>query len=381
MTGAPRVEMLLPALYPAGMETMVAELCRGLAARGVEVGITCLESEGAMAPRLREEGLRVSVVPTPGFLPNLIPAEPLRRWLRELRPDVAHVHSGVWLKAAQAARAAGVPRVVFTSHGLLDRIPRHHVHLMRLAARLTDSVVGVSEPLTSYHAVTARTRPGQAVTILNGVDTGRFRPGAPSGAVRRGFDHDHGPVVGIVARFADVKDHATLLDAFAIVHRARPDAVLALIGDGPLRPVLAAQVAALGLGQAVQFTGAASDMPPVYRDLDIFVLCSVAEGTSISILEAMASGRAIVATAVGGTPMLLDHGRAGMLVPPGNPAALADALLELLADPGQRTALGRAARERAEAVFSQRTMVDRYLELYGMAGAGAPEGRLQACAE
>lgn len=377
-----RVEMLLPAMPAAGMETVVAVLCRGLAARGVDVGITCLIEEGAMAASLRAEGIRVSVVPTPGFLPNLIAGRPLRKWLRDRRPDVAHAHSGVWLKAARAARAAGVKRIIYTAHGLLDPMPKCNLFLMREAARLTHRIVGVSDSVSDYHVTNAHPRRGQVVTVLNGVDTRRFHPGPGSGVLRAAFGIDEGaPLVGIVARLEPVKNHAMLIDAFALVHLRHPDAVLALVGDGLLRSDLTAQVIGLGLERVVRFAGAMSDMPPIYRDIDIFVLSSVAEGTSISILEAMASARCIVGTAVGGTPMLLDQGRAGVLVPPSDPRALADALIRLLADRAGRAELAAAARMRAENVFSERTMVDRYLELYGLAGAPAAGKESAACVE
>ena len=369
MSTVRRVEMLVPAMPAAGMESMVAGLSRALVVHGLEVGITCLESEGELAAGLRADGIRVEVIPSPGLRPNIIPGK-LRDWLADVKPDVAHVHSGVWLKGARAARAAGVPRVVHTAHGLLDHTPRRHLWLMWLAARLTDHIVGVSDDLSRFLTDEVGAPRSRVTTVLNGVDTDAFHPGPATGAVRRplGLPTDV-PVVGIVARLAPVKNHACLVDAFAIVHAQRPDAVLALVGKGPLHDELAAQVGRLGLTQVVRFAGAASDMPPIYRDLDIFVLSSVAEGTSISILEAMASGRCIVATAVGGSPALLDDGRAGVLVPSSDPAALAGALLELLDDPARRRALGAAARRRAEEVFSERAMVDRYLELYGIGAA------------
>ena len=361
--------MILPALPAAGMEMMVAGLARALAARGLSVGITCLEEEGVLAPALRADGIRVSVVPAPGLLPNVVPGR-LSDWLRELGPDVVHAHSGVWLKAVCAARGAGVERVVFTAHGLLDHTPRHHWWMMRLAARRTDYVVGVSDELTRVLIDDGGSPRSRTLTIPNGVDTAAFRPGPASQSVRGPLGIDPGtPVIGIVARLAPVKNHAVLIDAFAIVHGRRPDAVLVLVGDGPLRAELEARAAGLGLGAAVRFAGLASAMPPVYRDIDLFVLSSVAEGTSISILEAMASGLPIVATAVGGTPALLDGGAAGVLVPSSDAAALADALTGLLDHPERRRELGAAARARAERIFSERAMVDRYLGLYGLAPA------------
>jgi glycosyltransferase involved in cell wall biosynthesis len=172
------------------------------------------------------------------------------------------------------------------------------------------------------------------------------------------------PIIGIVARLVAVKDHATLLRAFALVLRAHPDARLVLIGDGPLRDDLAALTRVLGLIDRVHFCGDLDATPALYADLDIFVLSSRAEGTSIALLEAMAAGRCCVATAVGGTPDVLAQGGCGILVATEAPGILADAIIGALSDGAHREALGRAARGRAVAHYSVRRMAEEYLQVY-----------------
>jgi glycosyltransferase involved in cell wall biosynthesis len=187
-------------------------------------------------------------------------------------------------------------------------------------------------------------------------------------------------VIGCVARFDPIKNHALLLEAFALVRREHPGATLAFVGDGPLRSELERRVVESGLQGSVVFTGDRRDTPELYRSFDISVLSSNAEGTSMSILEAMASGCSIVATDVGGNGALLDRGSAGMLVPPRDAAALSGALTVLIQDPGRRRALGRVARERAVVTYSHQTMVREYEAIYHeamsvKAGRRAANGR------
>jgi glycosyltransferase involved in cell wall biosynthesis len=201
--------------------------------------------------------------------------------------------------------------------------------------------------------------------VQNGIDTTVFRPGARDSSFRTSLEiPDAALVIGHVARFSPVKNHKLLVEAFAQVARAHADVYLLLVGDGPLRPDIVARVTALGIGDRVRFLGQRSDLPPVYRELDLFVLSSNAEGTSMSILEAMASGLPIVATAVGGTPDLLGHGEGGVLVSPNDAGALATGITRLILDPSLRDDLGRRARERAVARFNEETVLDRYEQLY-----------------
>jgi glycosyltransferase involved in cell wall biosynthesis len=201
--------------------------------------------------------------------------------------------------------------------------------------------------------------------IPNGVNTDHFRPGPPTGAlrVRLGIAGDR-LVVGIVARLDPVKNHALLIDAFARVRALVPEAALVIIGDGPLRGSLESRARRLGIGEDVHFFGVSNDVAALYRDLDVFVLSSNAEGTSMSILEAMASGVCVVATAVGGTSDLLADGKTGMLVPPADPAALASALTAVLRDRVLRRRLADMGRARAETLYSEPVMIEAYEALY-----------------
>jgi glycosyltransferase involved in cell wall biosynthesis len=361
-----KIEMVVPSMVAAGMETVVADLSRSLVGRGHSVGITCLQARGNLGEQLDGEGIRVSAVSTSGLARMFWPA-PLTRWFRRLHPDVVHAHSGVWLKAARAARAAGVPTVIHTMHGIPDVDPWYRPLIERWAAMATTTITVVSEPLRTYVVDQLHVRPNRVHVLPNGVNTERFKPGPGPGEIRRRFELGSDRViVGHVARFSPVKNHKLLLDAFATVRTECPEAFLALVGDGPLRGLVQAQATSLGITEHVGFCGLFMDPAPLYRDFDVFVLPSLLEQTSMSLLEAMASALPVVATRVGGSPDLLDHGNAGTLVESGDQGQLANALISLIRDPGKRQQLGRSARARVLAVYDHEKMVDGYETFYGV---------------
>lgn len=378
-----RIEMVLPSMPAAGMEMVVARMTRGLTRRGHDVGVTCIEADGSLGRELRDEGFSVVVVPTLGSRTILFPTA-LAAWLRTRRPDVVHTHSGAWLKSARAARLAGVPRVVHTVHGLLDREPWHGPPMKKWAARYTAAVACVSQPLNEYLIQKAWIPPEKLHVIPNGIDTDRFTPVGEAGPVRRRFGLGADRVViGHVARFAPVKNQRLLIRGFAKLRERHPAAFLALVGDGELRNKLEQLASELGIPDHVGFYGPADDLPPIYRDFDAFVLSSFSEGTSMSILEAMATSLCVVATDVGGNTDLLDRGRAGILVPSDDEDALAAALTQLMETPERRNLMGAAARRRAATVYGEATVLARYEALYSPA---APRGdsstRMeQVCAE
>lgn len=364
--GRLKIEMVLPSLYKAGMEVMAARLGQGLVSRDHDIGFTCIQSGGALADELRDEGYRVAVVPAPGVR-SLVRAPQLTTWLAGLRPDVVHAHTGAWLKAAHAARQAGIRRVVHTEHGVFDGEPWHRTALNRCAAHYTDHVVAVAEPIRAYLTSRVGVNANKVSVILNGVDTNRFTPATrPRGeGLRARLGLAEGAfVVGNVARLDSVKNHALLIRAFALLHEQIPEATLVIVGDGALRGELEASIATLRLDSDVHLLGEVRDVRAVYRDLDLFVLSSTSEGTSMSILEAMASGVCVVATAVGGNPDLLGLGRYGVLVPPGDAAALAVAMADLQRDPTRRQSMATAARKQAVTRHSEDAVIRAYEELY-----------------
>jgi len=364
-----RIEMVVPSMIAAGMETVVANLSRSLVRRGHAVGITCLQTRGVLADALDGEGIRVNMVDASGPGTLLWPSA-LTHWIRRVAPDIVHAHSGVWMKSARAARGAGVRAMIHTMHGFPDVDPWHRPWIERAAARWTSAITVVSEPLRQYVTQTLHVDAGRVHLLLNGVDATRFRPGTAADANPRFGQPARRFIIGHIGRFSPVKNHALLLESFQRVRTEFPEAFLVLVGDGPLREEVRARASAIGLTEHVAFPGVHADASPLYRDFDLFVLPSLLEQTSMSILEAMASGTPVVATDVGGSAALLDQGHAGVLVPSGDADALATAILELMRDPERRRELGRRGRARVLAEYDHEKMVDRYETLYhDLAGA------------
>ena len=202
-------------------------------------------------------------------------------------------------------------------------------------------------------------------TIPNGVDTEAFapRPPAPALRVAWGIPPD-APLIGMAARLAHTKGQAVLFDALPLVWKHIPAAHVVVAGQGPQEAELRRQAAALAQAQQVHFLGQQHDMPAFLAALDVFALPSFVEGLPFALLEAMAIERAVVASAIDGTVEAVQHGRSGLLVPPGNAEALAAALVQVLRDGDTRLRLGKAARARVELAFSQRAMLERTFALY-----------------
>jgi glycosyltransferase involved in cell wall biosynthesis len=358
--------MILPSLESAGMEVMVARMAMKLARRGHDVGVTCIVAPGPLAVQVEEAGVRVRDPGARGL------ADP--RWLfrlashlRQIRPDVAHLHSGAWFKGATAARAAGVARVVYTAHGFVAREARTEAMLNRVAVPLTHAIVAVSDHLAEVMRGRGLAGGGKLSVISNGIDLDAFRPrDAPSEGTddlrRRLGLAPQTLLAGTVARLEPIKNQAMLVEGLALARAAGVDCAAVLIGDGSLRGELESMAARLGVAEHIHFWGLERDVAPLYRQFDVFTLTSDAEGTSISLLEAMASGVCPLATRVGGNPAVI--GEAGVLVDARCPEQLAGAIGELARDGARRLALGSAARARVSAMFSDEAMLDAYERVY-----------------
>jgi sugar transferase (PEP-CTERM/EpsH1 system associated) len=253
--------------------------------------------------------------------------------------------------------------------------PKHNF-LRRRIAPFVDRFIPVSEDLNRWLGEVVRIPAHKTLFIKNGVDTEKFVPaGSPavgsSAGAAAATDSPWGEddvVIGTVARVQDVKNHAALVDAFARLRKQHADLAprlkLSIVGDGPLLPAVRAQVAELGLQDAVWLPGARADIGAVLQTFSVFALPSLAEGTPVSMLEAMASSLPVVASNVGGIPEVVDDGAQGLLVPVGDVEALAQALARYALDAGLRAAHGQAGRARVEERFSMRAMLSAYGALY-----------------
>ncbi|MRG94851.1 glycosyltransferase [Polyangium spumosum] len=330
--------------------------------------IIALDEPGELAPRLapmdvplrllrRGQGLDPAVI---GDLAELFGREGID--LVHTHNPRPHVHGA--LAALAARRVIGKrPRVVHTKHGRNYPDDAGRVLASRMASALSDRIVAVSDDARRVALEIERGSARRLVTIRNGVDTRVYEPGDAARA-RQALDVPADVLhVGCVARLSAEKDHATLIQAFARVRTSHPGARLTLVGDGPEREALEALVKKFGLQGAVHFLGHRDDVPVLLPGFDLFTLASRTEGTSLTLLEAAAAGLPIVATRVGGNPEIVTHGETGLLVPAGEPAALADAISSVWTRP-DRAQMGRAGRALVQARYGIGQMISAYETLY-----------------
>ncbi len=300
----------------------------------------------------------------------------LLRILRELRPRVVHTRNLAALEMQPAAWWAGVPLRIHGEHGRDSDDPyglsRKHQWLRRLYRPFVHRYVALSRDLERYLVDTLGFGRRAVTQIVNGVDIDRFTPATvPQRPAGCPFGEPDLCLVGTVGRMQTVKAQPLLAQAFAAAIERRPGLRsrlrLAMVGDGPLRAECEQVLARAGLSDLAWLPGERTDVPAVMQGLDLFVLPSLAEGISNTILEAMACALPVVATDVGGNADLVEQGVTGQIVPAGDVPALADALCRWADDGAARRSAGAAGRARVEQRFSLPAMVTAYQRVYDSA--------------
>ncbi len=302
---------------------------------------------------------------------KLYPA--LFRLFREKKPAIVHTRNLAALEMVIPAWLAGVPVRIHGEHGWdsFDRegTSRKYRLVRKLYSPFVSRYVALSRKIESYLHDKVGIAAGRVRRICNGVDASRFVP-APVRQEISGspFNDPALTVFGAVGRLQAVKDHASLIRAFGVFVRGNAEAArrarLMIVGGGPSQGMLQDLIRAEQLDGHVWLAGERSDVPSMMRGMNVFVLPSLSEGISNTLLEAMATRLPIIATDVGGSAELVVDGQTGRLVPPADVARLAEAIAELFADPEKAVAMGEAGCERVQAQFSLDAMVRAYLSLY-----------------
>ncbi|HXF92291.1 MAG TPA: glycosyltransferase [Nitrospiraceae bacterium] len=323
--------------------------------------IVVVPAEGMVARRCRAMDIPIHVVPMPtlrGLGSRLLQGVlAFARLMRDMKVALVHANgSRAMVYAGLASMWVRRPVIwhvrVAESDGRLDRV------LFRLADRVIVNSAAVGERFAWADMKKVR-------CIHNGVNMVHFAPRPAPRDLRKRLGMAEGePVAASVGRFVAYKGYGDLLEAAALVQRVRPDTRWVLAGEGELRSGLEAQSRKLGLGLRVHFTGWLDDVREVLALCDVFVLPSRGEHFGRVLIEAMAMAKPVVATDGGGVPEIVRHGETGLLVPPGRPAHLAQAILILLNDPAYAVTLGMAGRERVEREFSLPKHVAAVEQLY-----------------
>ena len=381
MTPKPlRVCHVMSADLWAGAEVQVATVASYLVTRPDVQLSAVLFNEGRLAAELRRMGVDVTVVDEQRTS-SLAILGFLRRYFRQHEADVIHTHRYKdSVLGMVAARTAGVPHAVRTVHGLREAAhgwawAREQIYAAFERVTLwcfADRVIAVSRRMAETLAG-SDCRPGSLTQIANGIDLSRVTATRGPADMRRELGIDPGDIViGTAGRLSRVKGHATLLRAAHLMLQRERGVRIVVAGDGPLRDDLEETARRLHVDGACRFLGARSDVYDVLAALDVFVLPSLDEGIPMVLLEAMALGKPVVASAVGGIPEIVTHQESGLLVPPGDERALADACLELARHRDRAWALGAEARRTVETRFSHdRNGAEIAAVYHGLASAGS----------
>lgn len=370
----PLIVHVLHALHIGGMENGLVNLVNHLPAERFRHLIVCVEDfSPAFRARITRPDVEVLALER-----SRIGVWALRRRLYALcrahRPALVHTRNLSGLDAQLPARLAGVP-CVHSEHGWdIDNLQGRAFKpllLRRLHRPLARRYLAVSRDLARFLVDAVGIPPARVVCQPNGVDAERFAP-VPSPArscLPAPLRNPARVIFGTVGRLQAVKDQATLIRAFAhlVAQGSGPTPGLVLVGDGPLRGELQQLVASLNLGEAVFFAGPSDRVPELMQAMDVFVLPSLNEGISNTLLEAMATGLPVLATRVGGNGELFEAGREGEFFSPEDVTGLAGLMHATAADSARRAAYGRAARTRVEAQFSLPRMMAGYARFYAEA--------------
>lgn len=349
-----------------GSERRCIRLANELCSRGLSVAILTLRDAGPLAGELLS-GVRLEQLGC-GRLASPSTWWRYARAVRRLGPSL-YMGFGTFpgFAGAVLARQAGVPTVVNALVTTPTHYPRWYGLLGRLCFLFAHHAVANSRGVRDYH-VRHWGFPASKVTVIpNPIDTAAWpcRDGAVRAEVRGELGlREEQLAIGVVARLFWYKGHRYLLDAFGQVADRHPNAVLLLIGDGPLQAELERQAEHLGIHQQVRFLGLRQDVPRLLQGCDLLCLPSVLEGMPNAVLEAMAAGLPVVSTAVSGADELVAPGETGWLVPIEDASALAAALDDALSNRERLAAYGLAGRRKAEAEFDLPIVVEQYLELF-----------------
>ncbi|HLA71760.1 MAG TPA: glycosyltransferase [Steroidobacteraceae bacterium] len=363
----PSIAYVVNALNPGGTERLVVDMSRAFA-REFDLMVICLDEPGAWGQALRAEGIAVHCVwRQPGM--DLSMPRKLARLFRAAGTRIVHAHQCTpWFYAALARLRYGAPQLLLEEHGRFypEVRNRKRAFVNRALIRpLTHRFVAVSEDvrqrLESYEGLDA----AQIRVIYNGVTPPDEIDPAARTALRSRLGVAPGDfVVGTVGRFDSIKNLPMLVRSIGAAIKQNPQVRGLLVGDGPEMARIHALIAELGLSERIVLTGYRDDARQLAQCMDLFVLSSLSEGTSMALLEAMSAGVPVAVTAVGGNPEIVSSGETGWVVPSDDVGALSAALTDAMADAPLRAQRAAAGQRRFNERFRFETMLDRYRELY-----------------
>jgi glycosyltransferase involved in cell wall biosynthesis len=385
-----RVMQVVSNLDVGGAQEVVRTLAENLSKIGV-VSVVCTFKDGPLRQDIEALGIQVEILPERRYSvisllsfikENLEYRKSLKKIVDKHQIDIIQTHL---LRSMDflvlSIRSQNGPKVFWTFHNALFDLRADHLNknqwllkpkrfshhlLYRIGSKYVDGIVAVSQDVKTSILSTMRGIPSEKITVIcNCVDVERYGDGFNRDQIRRelGFGHDDQLGV-VVATFKRQKGHQFLIEAASKLVSQFPNFHILFLGDGELREQLMGQTHNLDLDNHIHFMGTRSDVPSVLAASDLFILPSLWEGLPMALIEAMASELPVVATDVSGTTQVMEDGKTGILVHPGQSSELEDAVGKLLGDPVTAKNMGEASRLRVEKLFSAQKQANEYLELY-----------------
>ena len=347
-----------------GTEQVIRNLIEGLDPAVYQSSVLCIDGQvGPWGKDLEAKGVKhYCLQRQPGFDVALI--QQVRKIIRDNHFDILHCHQYTPYTYGWFAGLMSSPKIIFTEHGRfypdVSSWKRKIINpvLEKATAAITSISAATKQALIEFENFSSK----RIEVIYNGIADASQ---GVSQAMRQplGLGEEH-LVFGTISRLDPIKNHKMMLNAFAEVLKTHNHCRMLIVGDGPIRAELEAQVAQLGLGEYTIFTGFQPQPKDYLATMDVFLLPSFSEGTSMTLLEAMSFAKPSIATAVGGTPEILTHGESGLLTANDDQQALVAAMIELAGDSEKRNALGAGARHAYDSRFTIANMVDEFQRLY-----------------
>ncbi len=348
-----------------GLEYLVLNLLRKLNKTKYNLSICSLSAKGELEINFKEIKVPIYHVEKNEGI-DLSLYFRLGRLFREKKIDIIHTHnSAAWFYGAVAAKLSGVKTVIHTEHSNVLSSRKNLLLAESFLSIITNVIISDSEKVKQHLVKKQRVNEKKVVTILNGIDIDRFHTIIDIKDKKKELGvSENSLVVGNVARLEPIKDHLYLLDIFKRISRQLPEAILLIVGGGSQAKKLENKARELEIEKKVIFLGTRSDVPEIVKIFDVFVLTSKNEGLPLSLLEAMASSKAVIATNVGGNPEVVIQGVTGFLLPVDEPEQMSEIIISLLQDKKLLNQMGNAGLKRVKEIFNLEGMVQKYENIY-----------------
>lgn len=361
-----KVIQLVQDLEIGGREKIIAEITRKLDRDRYDIETWCIAGGGEIAENLKKTGEVVRILNILTYR-NPFNILKLSGMLKKVKPDIVHTHGYFASTIGRiAAKFAGIKIIIYHVHSTYFDYKKRHLLTERFLSFFTQKIICCSKAVEAFVRGHERINPSKTVVIYNGVNEDEFRQPIDIAEIKRKLNiSPGGHIIGIVASLNRNKGHKYLFKAAVKILKEFSDVKFLIVGDGILKKELEKSVQEMGIAESIIFTGTRCNIPEILSVIDIFVLPTCKrEGLGIAIIEAMAAGKPVVASDIGGIPELVKNGVSGILAEPGNSDALSAAIMTLLNDKARVKNMGRKGAEIIKQSFSSVRMIKKIEKLY-----------------